>query len=77
LQAQRKDHEDIKELSGFESKIIEHSRSILFGKVDWTRFQNGYNKETIFNITTWITCGCLSEFSEALTEAKVYKELER
>jgi AcrR family transcriptional regulator len=77
LQTRKKDYENIEELSGLESEIIERSRAILFGKVDWSRFQEGCNRETILNMATWIITGCLSQFSEALAAAEVYSEVKR
>jgi AcrR family transcriptional regulator len=77
LQERKKDHGDIEELSGLESEIIERSRAILFGKVDWRRFQAGCDRETVLNMVTWIITGCLSQCSEAMSEAEVYSEVKR
>lgn len=77
LQTQKKDYEDIEELGELERKILKRSRKTLFGKVDWNRFQKDYDQETVLNLTTWIITGCLSQFSESKTEAKVYKEIKR
>jgi AcrR family transcriptional regulator len=77
LQARKKDYGDNEELSGLESEIIERSRSILFGKVDWSRFQAGYDRETVLHTVMWVITGCLSQCFEAMTEAEVYSEVKR
>jgi AcrR family transcriptional regulator len=77
LQTRKIGYEDIEELSRLESEIIERSRAILFAKVDWCRFREGCDRETALNMATWVITGCLSQCSEAMTEAEVYSEVKR
>ncbi len=48
--------EDVKKLA---AKSIEQGMSLLFAKVDWSRFKSEINKEMAINAVTWVSDGYL------------------
>ena len=77
LQNQTEGFEDIDELVKMEKEHCSQHIATLFKKVDWSRFQKGYDRETIMNLTGWVGEGCLSHFSKSMSLDEVHTEVER
>ena len=66
LQNHKEDFEAIGKLVNIERKHCEKSIAAIFNKVDWEKFQGGYDPNTIMNLATWVWEGCLTQFAEAV-----------
>ena len=77
LQSQTEGFEDIDELIRAEKEHCSQHITTLFENVDWKRFQKGYDRETILNLTAWVGEGCLSHFSKTMTLDEVQAEVNR
>jgi len=49
----------------------------VFTNVDWSKFRDEYNRDTILNITRWVGNGCMLQFDKTLPLDTVIAELSR
>ena len=77
LQSQTEGFEDIDELTRAEKEHCSQHITALFENVDWKRFQKGYNRETILNLTTWVGEGCLAHFFKTMPLDEIQAEVKR
>ena len=77
LHAQKTDYEETKKFGAIENEKIQKGISMLFAKVDWSRFQDCYDRNTISNLASWIETGCLAELDKTMTIEEVHTEMKR
>jgi len=77
LQNQKNDFDAPDELVSMEKQHCEQGIAMLFNQVDWNRFQEGYDKDTVINLTAWVGEGCLKHFTETMSLDEAYLEVER
>ena len=77
LQAQRRDFSEIEELLDVANDVCETNLDTIFAHVDWGRFRDGFDQETVMNLFNWITAGCMSQLSGTMSQEKVYEEMMR
>jgi len=64
----------------FEQIYEEHSalnESIIFAHVDWSKFRDEYDRNTIINLTTWVGTACLMQYTKALPLEDTFDEVKR
>lgn len=77
LQAQRKDFADVEGLLEVADSVCEWNLSTLYDKVDWSRFREGFDRETVINLFNWFSCGCIVQFSQMMPPKQVFEEMLR
>ena len=77
VQSQRKDFPEVEELLDVANAVCQDNIDTLYSHVDWSRFRNGFDKETIQNLFNWITSGCIAQLSTEMPQEKVYDEMLR
>jgi hypothetical protein len=77
IDEQNNDFEALDELISIERKHCEQGVATLFDKVDWSRFQEEYDRSTIMNLITWVGEGCLAHLPKTTPTDEVYSEVER
>jgi hypothetical protein len=50
--------------------------AILFANVDWSRFKSDFDRDTVMNLVTWFSEGCVNQFSKTFKSVEVYEELD-
>lgn len=77
LQSQRRDFSEIEELLDVADAVCQNNLDTLYSRVDWSRFRNGFDRETVRNLFNWMTSGCIAQFSAEMPQEKVYEEMLR
>lgn len=77
LQTQRKDFADVGGLLEVADEVCEFNADTLYAKVDWSRFKEGFDKETVTNLFNWFSCGCIAQFSQTMEPEQVFEEILR
>ncbi len=75
LQSQRKDFSDIDGILEVADELCEFNASTIYDKVDWSKFKDGFDKTTILNIFSWITTGCITQYSSEMEPDKIFAEM--
>ena len=69
--------EDFEEIDRFISEYKESDVNNVFANVDWSKFRDDLDQSTIFNMTTWVGNGCMTQFEKILPPDEIFKELTR
>jgi len=77
LQSQRKDFSEIEELLDVANAVCQNNVDTLYTRVDWSRFRDGFDRDTIQNLFNWMTSGCIAQLSAEMPQEKVYEEMLR
>lgn len=67
----------IHELGQINTSAIEHGLAMLFANVDWERFKPDYGRETVMNLSRWVSDGCVKQFAQTKTGDEISAELDR
>ena len=77
LQSQRKDFSEIEELLDVANTVCQNNLDTLYSRVDWGRFRDGFDKDTVQNFFNWMASGCITQLSAKMPQKKVYEEMLR
>lgn len=77
LQAQRRDFFEVEGILAVADDVCSTNLDTLFADVDWSRFRNGFNKEAVQNLFNWLSCGCITQFSQTMKQEQVFEEMLR
>lgn len=77
LQTQRRDFSEVEGLLNVAENVCDFNANTLFDKVDWSKFKDGFDKETVTNLFNWFSSGCIAQFSQTMTPHQVFDEMLR
>ena len=77
LQSQRRDFSEVEELLDVADGVCQYNLDTLYAHVDWSRFRDGFDKDTVQNLFNWMTSGCIAQLSAKMPQEKVYEEMRR
>lgn len=75
LQAQRKDFSDIKGIIDVANNVCKTNFDVLYSNVNWSKFRDGWNKETVTNLFNFLSSGCIGELSSIMSVDEIYNEM--
>lgn len=55
--------DQIEHLKGLNFEAVNQALTLLFARVDWTRFRQEYDRASIMELVSWISDGCIRQYS--------------
>ncbi|MDO4546086.1 MAG: TetR/AcrR family transcriptional regulator [Bacillota bacterium] len=77
LQTQRTDYAEVEALPEVADAVCQLNVDLLYAKVDWSRFKDGFDADTVQNMFNWLTSGCIAQLSATMPQEQVYNEIFR
>jgi len=74
---QRKDVSEVEGLLETADECCRYNADTIYSKVDWSRFKDGFDKETVHNLFNWFSTGCIAQFSQTMESKQVFSEMLR
>lgn len=77
LQTQRKDFSEVEGLLELADEVCSFNVDTLYANVDWSRFRESFDKDTVTKLFNWLSAGCISQLSRIMEPEQVFDELLR
>lgn len=77
LQSQRKDFAEVEGLLEVADEVCRFNANTLYARVNWSRFKDGFDRETVTNLFNWISSGCIAQLSQEMEPQQVFEEIGR
>ena len=77
MHAKKIGFDEIEELDKIASKRVKKDVSMLFSKVNVTKFLECYEHDRISKLVSWVETGCLTDLAETMTIEEIHSEMEQ